>query len=171
MTNEQVIEKLIEQINNNMQIFLGILGLLIALFAYFQWRISQSQINTLKIQIEKDLITKYRLQDIKRELDQTIINDAIRYENVINSEIAKLEDGLYSEGYSVQMEYSERKIVIDMASVFNSAIDDEIKNEIYNRICSRIERLSNMVKNQKDNDKWAYLFSQLLNGLFNLKEE
>lgn len=33
MTNEQVVEKLIEQINNNMQIFLGILGFLVAIFA------------------------------------------------------------------------------------------------------------------------------------------
>lgn len=69
MTNEQVIEKLIDQINNNMQIFLGILGVLVAIFAFFQWRISQSQLKDLKekakVEAINDIVEKYKLDNLK----------------------------------------------------------------------------------------------------------
>lgn len=68
MTNEQVVEKLIEQINNNMQIFLGILGFLVAIFAFFQWRISQSQLKNLKEKAKTEAINeiaeKYKLDKL-----------------------------------------------------------------------------------------------------------
>lgn len=75
MTKEEIIEKLIEQINNNMQIFLGILGLLVAVFAYFQWRLSQSQLNRLKEEIEKQIKVKYHLEKIDKidQIDNTLI--------------------------------------------------------------------------------------------------
>ncbi|MCC4365834.1 hypothetical protein LMB21_00490 [Limosilactobacillus reuteri] len=75
MTKEEIIEKLIEQINNNMQIFLGILGLLVAVFAYFQWRLSQSQLNRLKEEIEKQIKIKYHLDKINKieQIDNTLI--------------------------------------------------------------------------------------------------
>ena len=40
MTNEQIIEKLIDQINNDMQIFIAVLSIVIAIAAVLQWRIS-----------------------------------------------------------------------------------------------------------------------------------
>lgn len=178
ISNSDIFDKMYQEINRQNTFYFWIIGIVLTIsiaiagfFGILQWRLSDKQIKTLKIQIEKDLVAKYKLLDIEQELDQTIINNAIRYENSINSEILKLEDGLNFEGYSFRMEYSERKIVIDMTSIINSAIDDEIKTEIYNRSYSRIERLSNMVKNQKDNDKWTYLFSQLLNNLLTLKEK
>ncbi|KEQ20498.1 hypothetical protein HF82_00790 [Limosilactobacillus reuteri] len=79
MTKEEIIEKLIEQINNNMQIFLGILGLLVAVFAYFQWRLSQSQLNRLKEEIEKQIKIKYHLNKINKidQIDNTLIQLAL----------------------------------------------------------------------------------------------
>ncbi|MGI1803614.1 hypothetical protein ACRPK0_08380 [Limosilactobacillus reuteri] len=69
MTNEQVIEKLIDQINNNMQIFLGILGFLVAIFAFFQWRISQSQLKNLKEKVKTEIAKEYHLNSLNTRLD------------------------------------------------------------------------------------------------------
>lgn len=178
MSKSEIISRLMDEMSSQNDWYLAAIGVLVTLTLfvsgfsiYAQLKLSDKQIKTLKMQIEKDLITKYRLQDIKRELDQTIINDTIRYENTINSEIAKLENGLYFEGYSVQMEYVERKIIIDMTSIVNSAIDEEIKDEIYNRSYSRVKQLTNKVEDQEDSDKWGNLFSQLLNSLLKLKEK
>lgn len=66
MTKEEVIEKLIEQVNHNMDTFIGILGILLAAFLYFQWRLSQSQLNKLREEIEKQIRVKYHLDKIRR---------------------------------------------------------------------------------------------------------
>ena len=70
MSKEQVIEKLIDQINSNMQIFLGILALLVAVFGLFQWRFSNSQIAKLKAEIKnetrKEIAKEYKLDDLEK---------------------------------------------------------------------------------------------------------
>lgn len=75
MTKEEVIEKLIEQVNHNMDTFIGILGILLAAFLYFQWRLSQSQLNKLKEEIEKQIRVKYHLDKINKieQIDNTLI--------------------------------------------------------------------------------------------------
>lgn len=75
MTKEEVIEKLIEQVNHNMDTFIGILGILLAVFLYFQWRLSQSQLNKLKEEIEKQIKVKYHLDKINKieQIDNTLI--------------------------------------------------------------------------------------------------
>ncbi|MEY8613132.1 hypothetical protein AALH53_01115 [Limosilactobacillus reuteri] len=75
MTKEEVIEKLIEQVNHNMDTFIGILGILLAAFLYFQWRLSQSQLNKLREEIEKQIRVKYHLDKINKieQIDNTLI--------------------------------------------------------------------------------------------------
>lgn len=79
MTKEEVIEKLIEQVNHNMDTFIGILGILLAVFLYFQWRLSQSQLNKLKEKIEKQIRVKYHLDKINKieQIDNTLIRLAL----------------------------------------------------------------------------------------------
>lgn len=79
MTKEEVIEKLIEQVNHNMDTFIGILGILLAAFLYFQWRLSQSQLNKLREEIEKQIRVKYHLDKINKieQIDNTLIRLAL----------------------------------------------------------------------------------------------
>lgn len=79
MTKEEVIEKLIEQVNHNMDTFIGILGILLAVFLYFQWRLSQSQLNRLREEIEKQIKVKYHLEKIDKidQIDNTLIQLAL----------------------------------------------------------------------------------------------
>lgn len=71
MTKEQALEKLIDQINNDMAIFVGILAIVLAAFLYFQWSLSEKKIKQLKSDIEQDLIEKYTVDRIKDLLDDT----------------------------------------------------------------------------------------------------
>lgn len=100
MTNEQLIEKLIEQINNNMQIFLGILGFLVAVFAFFQWRISQSQLKNLKAKAKAEAINeiteKYKLDKLEDSYSklQSLteqISELKKQNNTLKSSIESLE--------------------------------------------------------------------------------
>ena len=71
MTKEQALEKLIDQINNDMAIFVGILAIVLAAFLYFQWSLSEKKIKQLKSDIEQDLVEKYTVDRIKDLLDDT----------------------------------------------------------------------------------------------------
>lgn len=59
--------------------FIGFVGLLLAFFAYFQWRLSQSQLNRLKEEIEKQIKVKYHLEKIDKidQIDNTLIQLAL----------------------------------------------------------------------------------------------
>lgn len=98
MTNEQVIEKLIDQINNNMQIFLGILGVLVAIFAFFQWRISQSQLKNLKEKAKaeaiNDIVEKYRLDNLKESYKK--IESLEKQFSILESKNNKLRSSIES---------------------------------------------------------------------------
>lgn len=101
MTNEQVVEKLIEQINNNMQIFIGILGFLVAIFAFFQWRISQSQLKNLKEKAKAEAINeiaeKYKLDKLEdsyiklQDLTEQI-SELKKQNDTLSSSIKSLEN-------------------------------------------------------------------------------
>lgn len=98
MTNEQVIEKLIDQINNNMQIFLGILGVLVAIFAFFQWRISQSQLKNLKEKAKaeaiNDIVEKYKLDNLKESYKK--IESLEKQFSILESKNNKLRSSIES---------------------------------------------------------------------------
>lgn len=102
MTKEEIIEKLIEQINNNMQIFLGILSLLVAVFAYFQWRLSQSQLSRLKEEIEKQIKIKYHLNKINKidQIDNTLIQLALTNLRSVTNRML-FDSGSYTNGFLI----------------------------------------------------------------------
>ncbi len=75
MSKEEMIQEIIEISAHNMDWFIGFVGLLLAFFAYFQWRLSKSQLNKLKEEIEKQIRVKYHLDKINKieQIDNTLI--------------------------------------------------------------------------------------------------
>ena len=75
MSKEEMIQEIIEISAHNMDWFIGFVGLLLAFFAYFQWRLSRSQLNKLKEEIEKQIRVKYHLDKINKieQIDNTLI--------------------------------------------------------------------------------------------------
>lgn len=98
MTNEEYIaqvnslsEKYVDQVNRLMDlqntylsIFLTVLGLVLAFFAFLQWRLSTNQIDKIKVDIEKELNEKYNLQAIK-DIEETVsvFNEALSTNMII----------------------------------------------------------------------------------------
>lgn len=70
MTKEQAIERLIEQVNHNMDTFIGILGIVLAAFLYFQWRLSEKQIQKMKDSTKQELEDKYHFQETINKVDE-----------------------------------------------------------------------------------------------------
>lgn len=114
MTKEQAIEKLIEQVNHNMDTFIGILGIVLAAFLYFQWRLSEKQIQKMKDSTKQELEEKYHFQEIINkineiekkigrtekkliELNQSINNNKQKIDNVIQDENKKYADSLAAD--------------------------------------------------------------------------
>lgn len=68
MTNEQIIEKLIDQINNDMQIFIAVLSIVIAIAAFLQWRISDKQIQKMQMAIKEANNKSEKLAEMNKVL-------------------------------------------------------------------------------------------------------
>ena len=102
MTKEEVIEKLIEQVNHNMDTFIGILGILLAVFLYFQWRLSQSQLSRLKEEIEKQIKIKYHLNKINKidQIDNTLIQLALTNLRSVTNRML-FDSGSYTNGFLI----------------------------------------------------------------------
>ncbi len=75
MSKEEMMQEIIEISAHNMDWFIGIVGLLLAFFTYFQWKLSQSQLDKLKKEIEDQIKVKYHLEKINKidQIDNTLI--------------------------------------------------------------------------------------------------
>ena len=69
MTKEQAIEKLVDQINSDMAIFVGILAIVLAAFLYFQWRLSDKQIKKMKDETRQELEETYHFNEMRRDIN------------------------------------------------------------------------------------------------------
>ena len=121
MSKEQVIEKLIDQINGNMQIFLGILGVLVAIFAFFQWRYSSGQIERLRSRIEQDLIDKHKISQISSMIEkENSLENKIYSLNEKMGELKVLEKE--HQKLSNNVESLENMRVIEATQIFNAQL-------------------------------------------------
>ena len=79
MSKEEMIQEIIEISAHNMDWFIGIVGLLLAFFTYFQWKLSQSQLDKLKKEVENQIKVKYHLEKIDKidQMDNTLIQLAL----------------------------------------------------------------------------------------------
>lgn len=129
MTNEQVIEKLIDQINNDMQIFIAVLGFVIAIAAVLQWRISDKQIQKMQMAIKEANNKSEKLAEMNKVLIKNSLltlagsqflgglpdwKSDIEFFNYI-----KENTDAYSNGYLIK--YAKSKIADDFAHSINEA--------------------------------------------------
>ena len=121
MSKEQVIEKLIDQINGDMQIFLGILALLVAIFAFFQWRYSNGQIEKLRSGIEQDLIDKHKISQISSMVEKENSLEEKVYS--LNEKMGELKE-LEKEHQKLldKVESLESTRVLEATQVFNAQL-------------------------------------------------
>ena len=66
MTKDQLIDKLFDQVNNNVNMFLTIIGVFLTitlfLFGIFQWRFSSSQVKEMRNKLKKEIYEEYEYQ-------------------------------------------------------------------------------------------------------------
>lgn len=177
MSNEQVIEKLIDQINSNMQIFLGILALLLAIFGLFQWRFSNSQIAKLRAEIKnetrKEIAKEYRLDDLdklKRKVEEIVKEEAEQLYNRIEDAFASLDMALINSGkYSNSAEDSSTVIYNNTLYILSSKIiAKEDKQTYIKKINEKIDILKfeiDRFSSDPDKAKWEQLEGQISSNL------
>lgn len=177
MSNEQVIEKLIDQINSNMQIFLGILALLLAIFGLFQWRFSNSQIAKLRAEIKnetrKEIAKEYGLDDLdklKRKVEGIVKEEAEQLYNRIEDAFASLDMALINSGkYSNSAEDSSTVIYNNTLYILSSKIiAKEDKQTYIKKINEKIDILKfeiDRFSSDPDKAKWEQLEGQISSNL------
>lgn len=76
MSKEQAIEELIEQVNHNMDTFVGLFSIALVFFLYFQWRLSKNQIQKLKYDVKNEILKEYHLEQINgiSKTDEALTN-------------------------------------------------------------------------------------------------
>ncbi len=177
MSKEQVIEKLIDQINSNMQIFLGILALLVAVFGLFQWRFSNSQIAKLKAEIKnetrKEIAKEYKLDDLeklKRKVGEIVKEEAKQLYNNVEDAFADLDTALINDGkYPSSVEDNSTAIYNNMLYILSSKIITKEDKQAYikkangkiNILKFEIDRFSS----GPDKNKWEQLEGQISSNL------
>lgn len=161
MTKEQAIEKLVDQINSDMAIFVGILAIVLAAFLYFQWRLSDKQIKKMKDETRQELEETYHfnemrrdinglnnnLKSIKKELD-TLMDTVEKLKTSISnnehdiSKLGKLDNNLFN--------ISEMKIDYDSIqnSMERAMIESEISSLIYSKDKEKSKELVNILKDK-----------------------
>lgn len=93
MSKEEMMQEIIEMAAHNMDWFIGIIGLLLAFFAYFQWRLSQSQLDNMKKKIKEEIVKEYSLDEINKigELENTITQMVINNVQTATNEIVLID--------------------------------------------------------------------------------
>lgn len=83
MTKTEIIDKLFDQVSNNMNFFIAILGifltLTILLFGIFQWRFTTNQIQKMKQEMKKEVYEENkldRLNNLEKEVKELNVNYA-----------------------------------------------------------------------------------------------
>lgn len=118
MTKEQALEKLIDQINCNMNIFLTIISVVFAVFLYLQWSISDHKIKRLKDDINSKLIEDYKINEVKKLIDDV---------SAINKEIDSIKS---------QLKDNSNK---------HDKLEETVKREETSRFMHLIEKLNNQL--------------------------
>lgn len=75
-TKEEALKEMIETANHNMDWFIGIVALILAIFAYLQWKLSRDQIEKLKSEIEAS--NKESIKESSNNLLTTINDEKLK---------------------------------------------------------------------------------------------
>lgn len=126
MTKEQAIELLIDQVHNNMNTFLTIIGMFLAAFVYFQWRLSNKQIENLKSKAlqQVDNMYKSRIEKLEEKLkrhEQYQNDHALQLANSLNNKFSQLS----MDKDIVHRSNTQNDIILTIESIINNDMIDE----------------------------------------------
>lgn len=94
MTKTEIIDKLFDQISNNMNIFIAIISifitLIIFLFSIFQWRFTTDQIQKMKQEMKKEVYEENKLDRID-SLEREVKELRVNYDKIIKGRALLLQ--------------------------------------------------------------------------------
>lgn len=141
MTKEEIIEKLIDQINSDMGIFVSILSILVAVFLYFQWSLSDKQIKQMKSDIRQKLIDDYSIDSIS-DISKKVSSMSQRLGGLENSakewrEFAKKAKAESLRSFMRQMDELNNRLM----NIKYKSTAPENRQEAYQEITSSIKAM------------------------------
>lgn len=95
MTKDEMIQEMIEITAHNMDWFIGIIGVTVAIFAVFQWRFTDKQIQNMKFQVLRKVNDTYEsrieyLEETIKEHRQYQNDHALQVANSLNDKFFEL---------------------------------------------------------------------------------
>lgn len=94
MTKTEIIDKLFDQMSNNMNFFIAILGIFLTLtlllFGIFQWRFTTNQIQKMKQEIKKEVYEENKLDRIN-DLEKEVQKLSTEYHSIIKGRALLLQ--------------------------------------------------------------------------------
>lgn len=165
MTKEQALEKLIDQINNDMEVFVGILAIVLAAFLYFQWRLSDKQILKMKQETSQELERLYHFDQMQNTIDELSNKLSSAEQEVISlkRKVEKLRSATNDNKQSIssllktenEIKDIPNKINIDPTeinfSLEKTLLESDIISLMYTDSDNESKRLSNGIKAKIEN--------------------
>ena len=165
MTKEQALEKLIDQINNDMAVFVGILAIVLAAFLYFQWRLSDKQILKMKQETSQELERLYHFDQMQNTIDELSNKLSSAEQEVISlkRKVEKLRSATNDNKQSIssllktenEIKDIPNKINIDPTeinfSLEKTLLESDIISLMYTDSDNESKRLSNGIKAKIEN--------------------
>lgn len=144
MTKDEMIQETIEIAAHNMDWFIGIISVTVALFALFQWRFTDKQIEKMKSEILQQVTNTYearikKLENILQQHKQYQTTKAMSIANSLSNKFFELEtcDDPIKQGL-----YSNEIINIIKDIIKNDMVDNSVK-------IATMEIFDNNIKNAK----------------------
>lgn len=90
MTKSDVIQRLLEELNNQNQIYIAIIGVVLVFFGVMQWRFSDKQIKKMKDDFKKD----FKIEEINDLIDEikNTLDKSRKNEQALKKEIVEVTD-------------------------------------------------------------------------------
>ena len=146
MTKNEMIQETIEIAEHNMDWFIGIIGVTVALFALFQWRFTDKQIEKMKSEILQQVNNTYEARIKKLE------NALNRYKKYQTSEAMSIANSLNNKFF--ELETCDDPIKLSLCS---NDIINTIKSIVNNNMVDNFVKvaamaiLNNNIKTAKNN--------------------
>lgn len=166
MTKEEIIEKLIDQINSDMGIFVSILSILVAVFLYFQWSLSDKQIKQMKSDIRQKLIDDYSIDSIS-DISKKVSSMSQRLGGLENSakewrEFAKKAKAESLRSFMRQMDELSNRLT----NIKYKSTAPENRQEAYQEITSSIKAMcENQLVDKTTKAFCIYQIYEIIDGI------
>lgn len=126
MTKDEMIQEMIEITAHNMDWFIGIIGVTVAIFAVFQWRFTDKQIQNMKFQVLRKVNDTYEsrieyLEETIKEHRQYQNDHALQVANSLNDKFFELTIAKDIGQQSVK----QNDIILTIESIINNDMIDE----------------------------------------------